>query len=48
MLDGSKKPKVMEYHRGGFYLDNIYGGIEAYRMEVIGNIYENPDLLTEK
>jgi uncharacterized phage protein (TIGR01671 family) len=45
LLDGSKKPKEVNYCRGGFFLDNIYGGAEAYRMEVIGNIYENPELL---
>lgn len=46
ILAGSKSPKVMEFHRGGFWLERIYGGVEAYRMEVIGNVHENPDLLT--
>lgn len=48
LLDGSKNPKEMKYHMGGFYLDNIYGGVEAYRMKVIGNIYEDPELLNQE
>jgi uncharacterized phage protein (TIGR01671 family) len=45
MLNGSKVPKVMEFRKGSFCLDYIYFGTEAYRMEVIGNIYENPELI---
>ena len=48
IFGGSKIPKVMEFVRGGFWLDGIYGGAEAYRMEVIGNIYENPELLKKQ
>jgi uncharacterized phage protein (TIGR01671 family) len=44
-LDGSDRPAVMEFHSGSFSLRRIYGGADAYRMEVIGNIYENPELL---
>ena len=42
MLDGSKTPKVMRFDKGSFILGEFYHGTEAYRMEVIGNIYENP------
>lgn len=45
MLGGSKEPKVMEFKGGSFILGHIYHGTEAYRMEIIGNIYEHPDLL---
>lgn len=47
VLDGSKTPKVMEFRQGAFMLEGIYGGAEAYRMEVIGNVWENPDLLRD-
>lgn len=47
-LEGSDTPKIMEYNRGSFLLDCIYTGAEVYRMEVIGNIYENPELLETK
>jgi hypothetical protein len=46
MVGGSSEPKVMEFLVGDFVAGKIYGGAEAYRMEVIGNIYDNPDLLS--
>jgi hypothetical protein len=46
MVGGSSEPKVMEFLVGDFVAGKIYGGAEAYRMEVIGNIWETPELLT--
>ncbi len=44
MIEGSATPKVMEFKKGAFTAE-FYGGAEAYRMEIIGNIYENPSLI---
>ena len=41
----SSTPMVVEFSKGAFTAGYIYGGVEAYRMEIIGNIYENPDLI---
>ena len=46
-VSGSNNPKVMKFDTGAFMLEKMYGGPEAYRMEVVGNIYENPELLTD-
>lgn len=46
IIDGSDVPKEMKCVRGAFMLEGIYGGAEAYRMKVIGNIYENPELIS--
>ncbi|WP_321388978.1 YopX family protein [uncultured Enterococcus sp.] len=44
------KTKKVEYIQGGFHIDGIPLGrlIKAVEMNVIGNVYENPEFLEAK
>ena len=44
ILEGGHAMEI-KFEKGAFSADRIYGGSEAYRMEVIGNIYESKHLL---
>jgi len=43
----SDTPIVIEFRKGAF-MASIYGGAEAYRFEIIGNIYQDSHLLNDK
>lgn len=46
--NGSFGPYQVEYYKNGFYLgDFLHSNWNAEDVEVIGNIYENPELLKE-
>ncbi len=44
--NGSFGPYPVEYYKNGFYMgDFLHSNWDAEDVEVIGNIYENPELL---
>lgn len=47
--DGNKRQNKVFFERGAFRICNSYFEISEYgELEVIGNIYENPELLEEE
>ena len=46
--DGKERRDAVEFRRGHFFICNYDYSIDCYpQIEVIGNIYENPELLEE-
>lgn len=49
LRSGAVNRYAIEYYKNGFYLsDFLHGNWDAEDTEVIGNIYQNPELLAPK